>query len=212
MSDLSLQTTQTVSIASLLQNLANSEPFSKISHTGCESSFALAKYWMATCEEGHQLCNSTKRLTVETQLPTRVIAVGGESDPTVRLRLTMGRKGRYAALSYCWGKTSIIHTDNSNYTQHQSSISIAAMSRTFQDAIVATRRQNFPYLWINSLCIIQDSGEDWQQESVMMDGIYQNFHFIIAALAASDGSGGASVRLTPLVFSLAGILNAIRLR
>jgi hypothetical protein len=145
---------------------------------------------MATCEEGHQLCNSTKRPSAETQLPTRVIAVGGEEDPTVRLWLTGGRKGEYTALSHCWGKTSIIRTVESNYLQHQASIRISAMSQTFQDAIVVTRRLNIPYLWIDSLCIIQDSAEDWQRESVMMDGIYQNAQVTIAALAASDGGGG----------------------
>lgn len=176
--------------ASLLQILRNSEPFPNISHTGCEPSFALAKYWMTTCKEGHQLCNSLKRSNVETQLPTRVVVVGGEEDPTVRLWVTEGRKGRYTALSHCWGKSSIIQTVKSNYLQHQSSISIAAMSRTFQDAIVVTRRLNIPYLWIDSLCIIQDSAEDWRRESTTMDGIYQNTEVTIAALAASDGSGG----------------------
>ena len=145
---------------------------------------------MATCKERHQLCNSTQRPTVETQLPTRVIAVGVEGVPTARLWITGGRKGSYAALSHCWGKLSVVRTVKSNYLQHQSSIAVAAMNQTFQDAIVATRRLNIPYLWIDSLCIIQDSAEDWQRESVTMDGIYQNAEVTIAALAASDGSGG----------------------
>jgi hypothetical protein len=179
-----------VSVAPLLEILGNSEPFLNISHTGCEPSFALAKYWMTTCKDEHQLCNSAERPNVETQLPTRVIVVSGEEDPTVRLWVTEGRKGRYTTLSHCWGKSSIIRTIKSNYLQHQSSISIAAMSQTFQDAIVVTRRLNIPYLWIDSLCIIQDSAEDWQRESVTMDSIYQNTQVTIAALAASDGSVG----------------------
>jgi hypothetical protein len=174
----------------LLEILGKSEPFPDISHTGYETSFALAKHWMTTCKEDHQLCNKAKRPGVETQLPTRVIAVGSEEDPTVHLLLTGGRRGRYTALSHCWGKSTIIQTVKSNYLQHQSSISIAAMSQTFQDAIVTTRKLNIPYLWIDSLCIIQDSAEDWGRESVTMDGIYQNTEVTIAALAASDGSEG----------------------
>ncbi|KAE9371084.1 HET-domain-containing protein [Stipitochalara longipes BDJ] len=140
--------------------------------------------------EPNEVTSSPSPLRGLALLPTRVIAVGSEEDPTVRLWVTKGQKGRYTALSHCWGASSIIRTVKLNYFQHQSSISIAAMSQTFQDAIVVTRRLNIPYLWIDSLCIIQDSAEDWQSESVTMDSIYQNAEVTVAALAASDGSGG----------------------
>ena len=42
------------------------------------------------------------------------------------------------------------------------------LPRSFRHAIVVTR-----YLWIDSLCIIQDDNDDWLRESKAMGIIYQ---------------------------------------
>ena len=44
----------------------------------------------------------------------------------------------------------------------------------------------YQYIWIDSLCIIQDSPEDWRAESVKMGSIYKNSVLNISADAASD--------------------------
>jgi Heterokaryon incompatibility protein (HET) len=62
--------------------------------------------------------------------------------------------------------------------------------KTFEDAIVVTRKLHVQYLWIDSLCIIQDDPEDWGTESLLMDQVYKNALLNIAATAASDSSGG----------------------
>jgi hypothetical protein len=64
------------------------------------------------------------------------------------------------------------------------------LSSTFQDAIQITKHFGLRYLWIDSLCIIQDSITDWEQESAMMGRVYERCWLNIAASAASDGSGG----------------------
>jgi hypothetical protein len=64
------------------------------------------------------------------------------------------------------------------------------LSRTFQDAVIVARELNVRYLWIDSLCIIQDSFEDWAQESARMGQYYMNSLFNISAVSASDGSNG----------------------
>ncbi|KAM0171946.1 hypothetical protein ACHAPC_010917 [Botrytis cinerea] len=46
------------------------------------------------------------------------------------------------------------------------------------------------YLWIDSLCIIQDFDEDWIEESSRMCFVYNNAKFNIAAAAALDGNSG----------------------
>ena len=43
---------------------------------------------------------------------------------------------------------------------------------TFQDAIHFTRRLNLRFLWIDSICIIQDSPQDWQEQSALIADIY----------------------------------------
>ena len=64
------------------------------------------------------------------------------------------------------------------------------LSKTFQNAVAFARFIEIPYIWIDSLCIIQDSEEDWQKESALMNQVYTNALFNITANASNDGSGG----------------------
>ena len=66
-------------------------------------------------------------------------------------------------------------------------IAFQSLSKTFQDAVIISFKLGVRYLWIDSLCIIQDSISDWQQESSRMNLVYQNALFTIAAEAAADG-------------------------
>jgi hypothetical protein len=64
------------------------------------------------------------------------------------------------------------------------------MPKTFQDAVLFVRQHGVRYLWIDSLCIIQDSPEDWAFESARMGDVYKHAICNIAATAAADGSVG----------------------
>ncbi|PVH85430.1 HET-domain-containing protein, partial [Cadophora sp. DSE1049] len=88
-------------------------------------------------------------------------------------------------------------TENSAQLLHV--IPAAFLSATFKDAIIVTRRLGFRYLWIDSLCIIQDSVEDWATESASMHLIYGNSSYNISALAASNYTQG--LFLTTPVYS-----------
>ena len=67
------------------------------------------------------------------------------------------------------------------------------LSKTFRDAIKVTRHLGIRYIWIDSICIIQDSREDWEAESTMMGQVYRHCECCIAATAASDGTFGCFV-------------------
>ena len=60
----------------------------------------------------------------------------------------------------------------------------------FYDATVITRKLGYGYLWIDSLCIIQDSADDWEAEGQNMGNIYMNASLTIAAAGAKDSDGG----------------------
>jgi hypothetical protein len=83
----------------------------------------------------------------------------------------------------------------------QTSIAISTLPKTFQDAIELSRQLGVRYLWIDSLCIIQegDKHEDWTRESSMMGSVYQNGYCNIAATAASDGTAGCFRPRDPLL-------------
>ncbi|KAB2571561.1 hypothetical protein DBV05_g9777 [Lasiodiplodia theobromae] len=60
------------------------------------------------------------------------------------------------------------------------------LPRTLRDAARVTRRLGFRYIWIDSLCIVQDSVEDWERESKRMGAVYENAYCTIAATQAPN--------------------------
>lgn len=97
-------------------------------------------------------------------------------------------------MCHCWGNHDHIRTIKYTIQKHQDGIAWGALSKTFQEAIAITRRLGYRYLWIDSLCIIQDDEEDCLRESAAMFDIYQGSALTIAATRASDGSGGCFAR------------------
>ena len=64
------------------------------------------------------------------------------------------------------------------------------LTKTFREAIEVARRLEVEYIWIDSLCIIQDDQTDWITESARMSNVYQRATCNIAATASRDGDGG----------------------
>jgi Heterokaryon incompatibility protein (HET) len=121
-----------------------------------------------------------------------VLDVGTPSDPFLRLHIPSenSSKSPYTTLSHCWGTLKIKRLTKANMISLLTSIEISELPKTFQHAIIITRRLGLRYLWIDSLCIIQDSFQDWAQESARMGEIYKNCFCNIAAAAALDGRYG----------------------
>lgn len=81
------------------------------------------------------------------------------------------------------------------------SIPFMALAQNFRDAIDITRRLGFSYIWIDSLCIIQDSMLDWIRESAIMDSIYSHAFLTIASTGSDSSSGGCFHSRNPLSLS-----------
>ena len=81
-------------------------------------------------------------------------------------------------------------TTTENYQKHLQEVPFGAMPRTFQDAVTVTRELGFRYLWIDSLCIIQDSREDWAQECGRMQQVYELAAVTISAACADGPEAG----------------------
>lgn len=86
-----------------------------------------------------------------------------------------------------------IRTTKANYEQMKEGILISELPKTFRDAIKIAKSLYVRYLWIDSLCIIQDSEEDWAAEAEKMGGVYRKATFTIAAHGSADSSGGCFV-------------------
>ncbi|OAL42890.1 HET-domain-containing protein, partial [Pyrenochaeta sp. DS3sAY3a] len=129
-------------------------------------------------------------------LPTRVLDVGTpKSGDSVRLIVTAGACGYWVALSHCWGEKENhpLKTTRKNISEHLTRIDMSSLPKTFQDAVVTTRALGFRYLWIDSLCIVQDDEEEWRNESHKMATIYEHAVLTLAASAAKDSKQGLFV-------------------
>ncbi|KFY31014.1 hypothetical protein V493_01478 [Pseudogymnoascus sp. VKM F-4281 (FW-2241)] len=156
-----------------------------------ESAVPLIQTWIQRCDLDHSCYKHS--LGIPTQLPTRVIDVGDSShDPY--LYITHGETGRFIALSHCWGPPEMpftrLTTTQTNLSAHCQRITIEKLPRTFRDAINVTRDLGLRYIWIDSLCIIQDSTEDWILEVSRMADIYRNAYITLAADRASHSDAG----------------------
>lgn len=100
-------------------------------------------------------------------------------------------------LSHCWGTTDIPTLRESCIDSMKEGIVWSSLPKTFQDAVTVTMWFKIKYLWVDSLCIIQDSHEDWERESKTMKHVYQNSFLTIAATKAADATGGLFVDRNP---------------
>ena len=151
--------------------------------------------WMAECQLNHgEACGFAGD---HRPFPTRVIRIpqDGHQDPW--LEDGAGLAGEYVALTYRWGGASMSKTLTSNLDNHRKAVPLAGLSKTIRDAIKVTRDLGYEYLWVDSLCIIQDSKEDWAQEASRMATVYSNADLTISASASSSADSGLFFKPTP---------------
>jgi hypothetical protein len=168
--------------------------------TGSHCAFQIAAAWMTNCLTKHHKCKpaSPTYFSLLRQLPTRVIDVG-PSDGSQNPRLHEGgsSKALYFTLSYRWNQNipATFQTVKSNLDEYMVSIRLEILPKTMRDAILITRRFGIRYLWIDALCIIQDSEDDWAREANTMANVYKNSLLTIAV--ATDTNSEADVCFRP---------------
>ena len=95
-------------------------------------------------------------------------------------------------LSHCWDGGSVEYFSNlntSNRHQWVAGVCEEELPTKFRDAITVTRWMKVQYLWIDAVCIIQDSGEDWRMQSSVMGDIYAGSYRNIAAMSKPGEDG-----------------------
>ncbi|KAK2730351.1 heterokaryon incompatibility protein [Colletotrichum kahawae] len=161
--------------------------------TNVDEVFALASAWIKNCLEIHDQCDLG--IGQSFTLPTRLIDCGDpESSSTQSCRLIETQQtpaaGPYMTLSHCWGKAHCLKLTQSNLAQLLAAIPTSTLPPLYQDAITITRSLGVRYLWIDSICIIQDEPQqtDWKKEVTRMGDVYANSMCNISALDCQDAS------------------------
>ena len=175
--------------------------------TSSSRSFDLLKQWIQQCIRSHPTC----RDTLSAKLPTRLLHVSraaGHVEGAHIIRLVdtssltqpVSRGLRYAALSYCWGQGPSFKLEQATRPELYTGVDATLLPRTIQDAVLVTESLGLEWLWIDSMCIVQDSKEDWEREAGTMEDVYKGCFIALVALAAESSNGGLFAQRDPLIY------------
>ncbi|KAK7417441.1 hypothetical protein QQX98_004561 [Neonectria punicea] len=156
-----------------------------------DACFNTIKGWISTCKNVHTICNEAGASTAKS-FPKRIISIGSASNNEIRLMehdsSSPPPQEPYIALSHCWGKSRPLTLTRDTLAQRKANIAFQVLPRTFRDAVVITRGLGIRYIWIDSLCIIQNDTQDWEIEAAKMSSIYSDAELVLSA----TGSGGST--------------------
>ena len=154
--------------------------------------YSQIKEWLDQCKH-HVDCGE---MPMYANLPSRVIEVAPAGSLGVpRIRYTTGMKGLYLTLSYCWGCDQSYILTTKNLEMLMTELEVKMLPQTILDAIEVTKALGFEYLWVDALCIMQDSAEaaardNMNQELTNMNQIYKNATMTIVAACVSSVKDG----------------------
>lgn len=153
--------------------------------------------WLYTCKNEHQRCRAPLG---NASLPTRLIyldtlrgpslSIPGETRLQPRLVVTNGMRRlecRYIALSYRWPEDFPVEakSNRDNVSEQIRGLNTSKLPQIFNDVFQVAVGMGINYVWIDSLCIVQDDPEDWNREAALMVQIYQYAEFTVAAALPS---------------------------
>ena len=195
-----------ISVRSSCYNVAIAAQKHPSSTNLSEFSLRQVQRWMSLCVHEHVGCRSISSTPgLRSTLPTRLLQVKGEDeDLTVCLVDTcqIDRQVPYATLSHRWDDTTkSVQLMKENLELFKMSLPLGKFPQTFRDAFYVARKLSIGYLWIDSLCIVQDCQLDWERESNCMGTFYALATINFAATAACDDAAGLKSFRNPLTIA-----------
>ncbi|KAI1761625.1 CNVH-domain-containing protein [Hypoxylon sp. FL1150] len=146
-----------------------------------------ARTWLEDCIKEHRKCESFRRKP----FPARVLDLGTKlTGPVVLLGHTGKEEDTYACLSHY-----AITLTTRNESSLRGGIALNDLPKNYRDGIQFCRLLEIRYLWIDALCIIQDSKEDWACESLKMASYYGNCTICLAATRSPGHDAGHGSRI-----------------
>jgi hypothetical protein len=201
--NLTLQTTQ----YTLLQFTLNPKPTSEnkvelntytgpdVARTSISASRSsdLWKQWFHTCSKFHKDCRGLGH-KLQPFSPKRLVEIATDNNGgSFTWRIVSGAdigNVPYLSLSHCWGSSDHKRLLKKNQMEFSEPSNYSNLPKSFRDAFSISFSLSFRFIWIDSLCIIQDDDEDWKTQASMMGAIYRNASCNIAASSAVGGNGG----------------------
>ena len=165
---------------------------------GCQ---ILSRRWVEDCIADHESC----RLLADDMpfLPSRLLDLLPENKSLRVFMVVEPKKSqlpvdRYACLSHCWGGHQAHTLTKESKAELEKGTPVERLPPTFKDAIQVCLWLGIRFLWIDSLCIRQDSKSDWEREASQMGNIYRNSYLTIAATHGTSSVSGLFWPRNPL--------------
>ncbi|KAF5696121.1 tol [Fusarium mundagurra] len=164
---------------------AHYEPTQALAGDTREDSLRYARTWLRSCGWCRVIGGPQRQLP----LPTRLIEIRDTGEPSApNIVLVDGE-----SLTERGEDDRVYELTTDNLDDFTKGIPWSSLPTVFKDAIVFTMKLGFEYIWIDALCIIQDSHSDWAREASRMHQVYKNGDLNISALAAASDPETASL-------------------
>lgn len=163
--------------------------------TGSNIALKLAASWINDCKKNHPICQREPAAGAE--IPKRLLDVSGATGPRGRTFLVSfsdaarsNPKIQYATLSHRWDpKHQCMTTTHNQEAYTNIGLAISKLPKSFGEACITCNKLGVQYLWIDSLCILQDADSDKLHEIPKMGEYYQNGEFNISASTEMTDGG-----------------------
>lgn len=148
----------------------------------------LVQRWLRRCETLHSSCQHDRPLAASAA--SRLIDIRQGCIVPVK------SEHKYVALSYVWGSSPQFRLLTTNYDELHAEMglfkNLNKVPKTIVDAISFCQKlgEDYAYLWVDSLCIIQDSAEDKRFQISSMADVYSRAAFTLIAAAGPDANAG----------------------
>ncbi|KAI2631524.1 heterokaryon incompatibility protein-domain-containing protein [Hypomontagnella submonticulosa] len=158
----------------------------------------LWRHWLRTCLESHKKCQDAALRPAF--IPKRLIEISSDNSCFKwRLIYPTSDTVQYLTLSHCWGSSEHRKLTKETHSAFLEFSGDSELPKTYRDAFRITASLDFKFIWIDSLCIIQDDTGDWEEQSSLMGSVYGGARCNIAAAWAKDGDGGCFSRRDPFL-------------
>lgn len=179
--------------------------------TNSEETFSKLKSWLDRCDKTHSKCRVRRDEADVAWHPTRLIQITAKPGSGEKLeaedlmcRIVEPKSDivpqdlRYITLSHRWpqNQRGFQKLTVGKLAYWKANLPVKTMRQTFQDAFIVAQKVGITYVWIDSLCIIQegDGFVDWKRESPMMQKVYSHAEFNICASKIDNREGLFSLR------------------
>lgn len=178
--------------------LAEVHVCNSVDHKKEHEPFARARTWLDECSREHEACRRPE--TEAKMLPTRLLDIQPDDSSSVRVidstdLMSSPTKVDYLAINYVWSNTDVT-LSTGRLDNMQTDILREQLPVAINEAFTAAARMGFRYVWVDSLCVIQDSIEDKQRECTKMASVYRNAAMTIVLDKGIDSLSLVSARPT----------------